>query len=91
MAHHIGVTSEPNIKIHKIDPQFDRFFAICTDGIWNNLGHDDVVEIINEYGLREPGTSSDFICSKVKDICHSENSQLDDMTVLVSILNTSPH
>ena len=72
LAHHIGVTSEPNIKIHDIDPS-DRYLAMGTDGIWDILGSDEVIEIINDYGMREAGTSTDFICSKVRDMCISDN------------------
>lgn len=68
LAHHIGVTSEPDIKIHEINPN-DKFLAIASDGIWDNLGPDEVIEIINDYGMREIGTSTEIICSKVKDIC----------------------
>lgn len=65
----------------------DRFIAIGTDGIWDNMGYEDVLEIVNEYGLRDPGMSSEYICSKVKDICMSDNSLLDDMTLIISHLH----
>ena len=36
LAHQIGVTSEPHIKIHDIT-QADRFMTIATDGVWRYL------------------------------------------------------
>jgi serine/threonine protein phosphatase PrpC len=83
LAHHIGVTSEPDIKIHKIEKN-DKFIVLGTDGIWDNLLPGEVAEIVNEYGTRDPGTSSEFICQKVKDICINDGSFLDDMTIVVS-------
>ena len=88
LAHHIGVTSEPDIKVQEITPN-DKFLAIGSDGIWDNLGHDEVIEIINNYGMRDPGTSTEFICSKVRDICTSDNSILDDQTIIASYLNSN--
>ncbi len=54
LAHHIGVTSEPNVKVMEITPQ-DKFIVMATDGIWDVLGNEEVVEIVNEYGIRHPG------------------------------------
>ena len=85
LAHKIGVTSEPNIKIVNLGPN-DKFIAMGSDGIWDNIGYEDVLDIVNEYGLRDPGMSSEYICSKVKDICVSDNSLLDDMTIIISHL-----
>ena len=56
IAHHIGVTSEPEFYVYEIQPA-DRFFTIASDGVWNHLQHDDVGEIVSEYGLKDPGSS----------------------------------
>lgn len=86
LAHHVGVTSQPNTRIIPLCPN-DKFIAIASDGIWDNIGPEDVVEIISDYGMKDPGMSSELICSKVKDICLSDNSALDDMTIIVSHLH----
>lgn len=75
LGHHIGVTSEPKVKIQNIDPS-DKVLAMATDGVWDVLSADEVIEIINDYGMREPGTSSEIICTKVRDMC----------TVIISFL-----
>lgn len=49
LAHHIGVTSEPKIKKINITAS-DKFIAIATDGIWDFLEFEEVIEIINDYG-----------------------------------------
>jgi hypothetical protein len=53
------------------------------------MEYEEVIEIINDYGMRDPGTSTEFICSKARDICLSDSAVLDDMTIIVSFLNNS--
>ena len=56
LAHHIGVTSEPSVRIINISKELsERFIAIGTDGIWDNMGPEDLVEHVNEHGLKEIG------------------------------------
>lgn len=71
LAHHIGVKSEPNVKIIELQ-QNDKFVIMGTEGIWSHMGQEDVGEIVAEFALKDPGTSCDLISQKVKDICHSE-------------------
>jgi len=61
LAHHIGVTSEPNITVHKINSN-EKFIAIATDGIWDILEADQVIEIISDFGPRDPGAGIEHIC-----------------------------
>ena len=60
LAHKIGVTSEPNIKIHEIAPM-DKFLTIASDGVWRYLSAEDVGDIVSEFGLKDPGTSNELI------------------------------
>jgi hypothetical protein len=53
------------------------------------MSNEDVIDIVNEYGLRDPGMSSEYICSKVRDLCYSDNSPLDDMTIVISHINSN--
>ena len=36
LAHHIGVTSKPDVRVHEIIPS-DKFFTIASDGVWSVL------------------------------------------------------
>ena len=67
LAHHIGVTSEPEIVIRDIE-QGDKFLTIATDGVWSHLGVEDVGEIVSEFALKDPGTTCDLITQKIKDL-----------------------
>ena len=87
LAHHIGVTSEPSFKIvHISSEQSERFIALGTDGIWDNLTSEEVVENINEHYIREIGTASEFVVNKIRDMTSSNSVTLDDMTLLISYL-----
>ena len=36
LAHHIGVTSKPDVRVHEIIPS-DKFLTIASDGVWSVL------------------------------------------------------
>jgi len=73
LAHRIGVTSEPSVRIINLSlEQSERFIAIATDGVWDNMGPEDLVGHINEHGLKEIGQGSEYVCNKAKDLCVSD-------------------
>lgn len=87
LAHHIGVTSEPSIRIINLSKQqTERFLAIGTDGVWDNMPADDLVENINEHGMKEIGPGSEFVAFKARDLCHADKIPLDDLTLVISHL-----
>ena len=49
LAHHIGVTSEPDVRVEEIQ-QSDKFMTIATDGVWSHIEAEDVGEIVGEFG-----------------------------------------
>lgn len=88
LAHHIGVTSEPSVRVINLSyQQSEKFIAIATDGIWDNMSAEDLVEHINEHGMREMGAGSEYVCTKARDLCVGDKIPLDDMTVVISYLN----
>jgi serine/threonine protein phosphatase PrpC len=67
LAHQIGVTSEPTIKIHKISKeQSERFIAIGTDGIWDHITADDLMDNIKH--MKDVGKGSEYIVKKIRDM-----------------------
>ena len=52
ICHQIGVKSEPDIRIHEV-LQHDKFFVMATNSLWEFLGPEEVIEIINEYDTKE--------------------------------------
>ena len=67
LAHQIGVTSEPSIKIHKVTKeQCERFIAIGTDGIWDNMTAEDLMEYIKD--IKDVGKGSEYVVKKIRDM-----------------------
>ena len=54
LAHHIGVTSRPDVIVQDIHSS-DKFMAIASEGVWSHLESDELGEIISEFGLKDPG------------------------------------
>jgi serine/threonine protein phosphatase PrpC len=71
ISHQIGVCSEPEIRIHDI-LLHDKFFVIGSVSLWEHLGPEEVIEIINENELKDYGSCSDMIYMKVKETAMSE-------------------
>ncbi len=87
LAHQIGVTSEPSVRIIKLSKQqTERFIAIGTDGIWDNIAPDDLVENIAEHGLKDIGAGSEYVAEKARDMCFADQIPLDDLTLVISHL-----
>ena len=80
------MTSEPEFVEYDLQ-QTDRFFTIASDGVWNHLQPEDVGEIVSEYGMKEPGSSCQLVAQKIKDLCQSEGSEMDDTTMIITYLN----
>lgn len=60
ICHQVGVKSEPEIRIHEV-LQHDKFFVMGTSSLWQFLGPEEVIEIINEYEAKEQGLCTDII------------------------------
>lgn len=54
LAHHIGVTSRPDVRIEEITLN-DKFITIATDGVWRHIEPEDLGDIVNEFGLKGEG------------------------------------
>ena len=89
LAHHIGVTSKPDVHIHEI-VNTDKFITIATDGVWSNIELDDLGEIVDEFGLKEPGESCALVTQKIDDMCYQEGNDTDDTTLVISYLSSRP-
>ena len=87
LAHHIGVTSEPSVRIITLSAQqSELFLAIGTDGIWDYMSPEDLVEQVKDYGMKEIGVGSEHVSGKIRDLALLNKSPLDDMTLIISYL-----
>ena len=77
--------SEPEIRIHDI-LQHDRFFVMATMSLWEVLGPEEVIEIINDHELKDYGSTSEAIYHRLKETAVSEGQSVDDITLIISHL-----
>lgn len=71
--------------------QSERYIAIGTDGVWDTISPEDVIDIINEHGLRRVGEGSEYLVTKIKDLCFSAGRSLDDTTIVISHINKNDY
>jgi len=87
VASQVGVISEPEI-IEKILTIEDKFIVIASDGIWEFLPNEKVVEIVVPYW---EANDPDGACQKLIETAVSywecEDEVIDDITAIVVFLN----
>ena len=89
ICHQIGVTSEPSITIMPLSSN-DKFFVAASDGLWEHVGPDELIDLITEMniGQRETyGQISQTIWQKLKDMATSDGAILNDTTFIISNFN----
>ena len=65
----------------------DSFVSIASDGVWSHIEPTEMAEIITEHGHKSPGNTCELIAAKVKDLCHGENTPMDDTSLIISSLS----
>ena len=68
----IGVTSEPEIFEYDIKIQ-DKFIVIASDGVWEYLSNEEVVEIVSKYYM------SGDVDSAIADVLKISNSKWEEV------------
>ena len=55
ISHHIGVTSEPQIKMVDLSSN-DKFFIVGSGGFWEALSIEEVIDLISDMNIGERET-----------------------------------
>ena len=59
----------PDIKKLTIDPAKDSFIFLASDGIWNSLGSQEIVDFINDrLNKKDVQHSTDFLTNVIKEV-----------------------
>jgi len=74
------VLAEPEVTITKLEPETDRFVVAATDGLWDVMTSQEVVEYIHDKLLA--GKNIQSICAK---LCNEavERGSLDNICVII--------
>lgn len=68
LGHHIGVTSEPNVRILELTSA-DLYILIGSEGIWSHLTYKEVGDIVTEFVKKDPGISCELLWQKIQEVC----------------------
>ena len=81
-AKKVGVIPNPLIMEYIID-YYSKYLIICSDGVWEFLSNKDVMDIGNEYYLRNDASGlCEKIIKKATQCWEEEDIVVDDITVI---------
>ena len=87
MIHDFGVISEPEILEYSITSE-DKFIVLASDGVWEFLSNQDVVNSVATGILNNDlNRSAKLLLGKAYQKWNSLNSSIDDITCIVIKLN----
>ena len=87
----VGVISTPEIMERELDEFHDCFLILGTDGLWDCISNEEVLEIITAIEECTPGQCVKSLMSEAKQRWLSEYSRQDDITLCVaSLLGSKP-
>uniref|UniRef100_A0A7R9UEX3 PPM-type phosphatase domain-containing protein n=1 Tax=Pinguiococcus pyrenoidosus TaxID=172671 RepID=A0A7R9UEX3_9STRA len=82
VAHSAGVISSPEFFTRRIDPASDAFLVIASDGLWEFMSDQEVVDIAN--ACSEPRIAVDTLIQLSTERWMKEEQVVDDTTVAVA-------
>ena len=85
IAHDIGVSCEPDIKIFEI--KNDKGIILASDGLWEFLSNKKCVEIFEKYYERSLKNICQKLIMEASDMWVKKNKVVDDITVCVIFLD----
>ena len=87
MGHSIGVVVDPEILEHFFDKE-DKFIVLGSDGIWEFISNEEVVEIVKEYYLQNNIEGAiEHLYNEASKRWLMEEEVIDDITVIIIFLN----
>jgi len=88
-ANAAGLSSEPAVSHVKLSPE-DEILLICSDGVWEFMGNQEAVEIVEKFVPQESMDAADALANSAWDLwVKHEGAMVDDITALVVRLQMS--
>ncbi|CAE8738992.1 unnamed protein product, partial [Polarella glacialis] len=77
--------SSSSLRSHAIDPTRDRFLLLCTDGVWEFMNSQQVVEAVQKKAMEDPMAAAEELAASAWDrwVHELRGEVVDDITVLV--------
>jgi serine/threonine protein phosphatase PrpC len=87
IAKSVGVTADPEVRAVKVESQFE-FVTLSSDGVWEFLSNEEVVDIIHRNGKQRAGMSAATVSEQAFNTwLEKENNTTDDITCLIYYFN----
>lgn len=81
-----GVTYEPDVTEYTLDAASDLFVVLCSDGVWEFLDSQEVVDIVHMNGPNAVQRSADLLAQESWARWIGEGNVVDDITVEIIYL-----
>jgi len=83
-----GLSAEPDIREHKLEPGGNDVLIMCSDGVWDYMKPEEVAQIILEHGDTKSMEAADHLASEAWNRWVDEfgGETVDDITALVAWL-----
>ena len=87
IAHKVGVVVDPEIMEYFFLKE-DKFIILGSDGIWEFISNDEVVEIVKDYYLQNNIEGAiDHLYNEASKRWIMDQEVIDDITIIVIFLN----
>ena len=80
VAASVGVISEPEVTV-RARSKSDKFYVAASDGVFEFLSNDDVVEIVSKY--KDAKRAAKALCKEATRKWQTEEDVIDDITAVV--------
>ena len=88
LAASVGVSCEPEIIVHNIQPS-DKFIVIASDGVWEFISNNECVQLISEFFMtKNIEQACDALMKKAVDYWTFEDNIVDDITFVIVFFNS---
>ncbi|CBZ50621.1 putative protein phosphatase 2C [Neospora caninum Liverpool] len=84
MGHCAGVTPEPDVSDIDLLEDRDEVVIMCTDGVWEFMTPDEVVEIVSRYSIYQADEAAEELSREAwKRWLEQDGHSVDDITVQI--------
>jgi len=88
LGHEVGISAEPDKFSHELDPR-DRFAVVASDGVWEFLSNERVLEIVKGCGGDAHAAAEAVVGAARAEWAAHESSTTDDITAVVAFFDHS--
>ena len=87
IGHEIGIVADPEISEHFFEKE-DKFIVLGSDGIWEFISNEEVVEIVKEYYFDNNIEGAiEHLYNEASNRWIMEEGIIDDITIIIIFLN----